>query len=304
VGVLRVEPTGPVRSLDELFAIAYAMESDALARYSQLAKKLHQRGTAALADIFDRMSEIQAGRVSELAHLATSPRETLPVEARPPWPIPDTYDAAPEIVAQSKLLTPYRALASAVRREERAFAFWSYVAAHAESNVVRQAAEHMALEALEYVSILRRERRQAFHAQRNASGSIQTIVNAAALAAKERQLAELLVRNPALLGENTSFSQTLMETSREAASKLEELETAHHPRLSLANLPADLSNDPLAISELLVEAYLSLADSSNDDDVVKVAQDLAGAAIYRLATLRSGSDSGTKTTNPLKETLV
>lgn len=304
MGVLRVEPTGPVRSLDELFAIAYAMENDALARYSQLAKQLHQRGAATQADIFDRISEIQAGRVSELAHLATSQRETLPVEARPPWPIPDTFDAAPEIVAQSKLLTPYRALASAVRREERAFAFWSYVVAYAESNVVRQAAEHMALEALEYVSILRRERRKAFHAQRNASRSTQATVNAAALAAKERHFADLIERNPAVLGENSSLAPVLVANSREAASKLEELEAAHHPTVLLPNLPADVSTDPLAIAELLVETYLNLADSSKNDNVVKLVQDLAGAAIYRLATLRSGSDSGTKTRNPLMETLV
>lgn len=46
---------------------------------------------------------------------------------------PETFDsdAAAEI-KNSKLLTPYRALATAVRNEERAFAFWSYLAAFAD----------------------------------------------------------------------------------------------------------------------------------------------------------------------------
>ena len=84
----------------------------------------------------------------------------------------------------------------------------------------------------------------------------------------------------------------IVRASKEAASKLDALEATHHPTLSLPRLPATLRDDPLAISELLVEAYLTLADSSKNSHVVDVAQHLAGAAIYRLATLRSGLDSG------------
>jgi hypothetical protein len=117
-------------------------------------------------------------------------------------------------------------------------------------------------------------------------------VNAAELAAQERRVAELLQQEPKSFLKDGEFTQMIVRTSMEAASKLDALEAMHHPTLSVPRLPATLRDDPLAISELLVEAYLTLADSSKSSHVVDVAQHLAGAAIYRLATLRSGSDSG------------
>jgi hypothetical protein len=262
------------------------MESDALEHYSKIAEQLHKRDSRGLAQVFDQLTEIQRGRVSDLASLADQGKNQ-PIDERIASLVPTTFDAPPKEAAQSKLLTRYRALAAAVRREERTFAFWSYVSAHAERDDVKQAAEHMALEALERVSSLRRERRRAFHAQRSTSGPMQITVDAAGLAAKERLIAEIIEQSSAPHHDN-DLTQVLATASREAASKLDELAEREHPRLSLPKLPANLERDPLAISELLVEAYLSLADSAKDANVVGVAQDLAGAAIYRLAALRSG----------------
>src|SRR5437868_944502 len=88
-----------------------------------------------------------------------------PSEVR--WELPATFDeeTAGEL-AGSALATPYRALSMAVRNEERAFALWTYIAAQAEDPAIRQAAETMAREELEHVSLLRRARRRAYHAQR------------------------------------------------------------------------------------------------------------------------------------------
>jgi len=289
---LKAEPAGPVRSLDEFFALAHAIETDAAARYSETARQLRHRGSNALADLFDRLAGAGRGHVSQITSWAAHRGEKSSVEARPPWPIPDTFDAPPDEVAQSKLLTPYRALASAVRQEERAFAFWTYVSAHAEKRDVKEAAERMALEELEHVSVLRRERRKTFHAQWPVAEIAERRVTAAVLAAKERRLAELIEQSPTLSGGRDEWACMIVLASRDTASKLDALEAMKHPTLSLPRLPADLSDDPLAISELLVEAYLNLADASKDANVVRLAQDLAGAAIYRLATLRSRSDWG------------
>ena len=295
--LLKSEPAGPVRSLGELFALAHAMESDALVRYSEIANQLRARDSSSLAEVFDQLTEIQRERVSDLASLAQR-RKSSTVNERIAGLVPKTFEVPPKEVAQSKLLTRYRALASAVRREERAFAFWTYVSAHAETDDVKQAAEHMALEALERVSMLRRERRRAFHAERRASGPVQVTVDAAALAASERRVADLIGNSPASLPEDSDLAQELVAASREAAAKLDELEASHHPTLSLPKLPPHLERDVLALSELLVEAYLALAESSKDAGVVGVAQELAGAAIYRLAALRSGSSSEAETRNP------
>ena len=284
MGRLKAEPARPVRSLDEFFALAYAVETDAAAHYAKTAEQLRARGARALAEVFERLTEVQLGHARELASRGKNPL----LGARLPWPLPDTYDAAPEEIAQSKLLTPYRALASAVRREERAFAFWTYVAAHAATGEIRQAAEQMAMEELDHVSILRRERRQAFHAQRSASGAIEMTASAAELAAEERRLAELIERDRTAFP-NSELTQTIVAASRDAAAKLDKLEARHHPTLPLLRLSADLRNDPLAVSELLVEAYLILADTAKNAKVLTVGQDLARAALYKLARLRAAS---------------
>jgi hypothetical protein len=60
------------------------------------------------------------------------------------------------------------ALAIAARNEERAFAFWSYVAAFAEKSDIKKAAEAMAGEELRHVAMLRKERRRTYHGEHDA----------------------------------------------------------------------------------------------------------------------------------------
>src|SRR5262249_13744698 len=54
----------------------------------------------------------------------------------------------------------------AVRHEERAFAFWTYVAAHSASSALRDLAETFANQELVHAAKLRRARRRAFHSER------------------------------------------------------------------------------------------------------------------------------------------
>jgi rubrerythrin len=292
---LRTEPAGRIHSLDELFALAYAIEASAAVRYDETAKRFAQQGASHLADVFERLAEIERSHMEQVRIWAVEQGKNAPADIRPPWPIPNTFDASLDELAQSKLLTPYRALASAVRHEERSFAFWTYVAAHATRAEVKRAAERMALEELERVSLLRRERRKAFHAQRSTSGPIEITVDAAMLAGEERRLAGLIEQGPDLFLEDSEFAREMARASREAAAKLDALLAAYHPKLLVPKLPAELSDDPSAVSELLVEAYLTLADTATNANVVRAAQELAGPAIYRLSTLRSGLESGTET---------
>ena len=59
-------------------------------------------------------------------------------------------------------VTAYRMLAIAVRNEQRAFAYFAYVAAHAADRELRQLAEDLAHERLGHAATLRRERRKAW----------------------------------------------------------------------------------------------------------------------------------------------
>ena len=47
MALLKTEPSQPVRSLGELFAVAHGMERDAAAHYAALAARLHGAGQAA-----------------------------------------------------------------------------------------------------------------------------------------------------------------------------------------------------------------------------------------------------------------
>ena len=117
-----------------------------------------------LAEVFAQLAAAEREHVDSVTRWSQSRRGKAPDPALVRWEAPETFDAetATEI-GTSRLTTPYRALAMAVRNEERAFAFWSYVAAYSEDSEIKQAAEAMAHEELGHVSTLRKERRRAYH---------------------------------------------------------------------------------------------------------------------------------------------
>src|SRR6185503_2621056 len=96
-----------IRSQDEMFALAHAMEQEAASKYDDLAEEMRRQHKDDLAVVFVKLAD-----------------------------------------------------------EERAFAFWSYMAAYSEDHAIQKSAEAMAKEELGHVSTLRKERRLAYHGQR------------------------------------------------------------------------------------------------------------------------------------------
>lgn len=282
---LKEEPPGLLHSLDEFFAVAHAIESDAVARYSETARLLRDQGEYALAAVFERLAESERGHVAQIDTWAEHRSAIPPEKTALPWAIPDTHDAPPAELARSKLLTPYRALAIAVRHEERAFAFWTYIAAHAERADVKEAAERMALEELEHLSILRRERRKAYREDQHASPPTQSVA-LSSLAALERQLATHIEQHPESAG-GGDVPVAIAADARGSADALDKIVAPDDPTISLPSIPRDARDDPIAISEYLADAYLRFAEASNNPEILSLTQQLAATAIYRLATLRS-----------------
>ena len=276
------EPAGPVQSMEEFFAIAHAIEMDAAARYEEAGRLLRAEGFQQMAELFEHLAGLERAHVGQVEQWAS--RKDVPAIPDEPWPIPDTFDAPPEEVARSRLMTPYRVLATAVRHEQRAFAFWTYVAAHAESQDVRRASEKMALEELEHASLLRRERRNAYRLAKAHPGEVDAGTSLTSLATTELHLAGILENVPAGDGW-TTFAKTLAAKSRTAAEKLQTLAAAHATKLNAPTLPPEQADDVAALSEYLAEAYLRLAESSRDEHVLAAAQELAAMAINRLGLL-------------------
>jgi rubrerythrin len=281
MSLLKSEPAGSVKSLEELIAIAAAMEQEAATRYAEIGERMRREGDPALASVFERLSADEMGHLDSVVQWSNRTKGRNPDPASIRWEIPETFDDEGVASAHPRLLTAYRALSMAVRNEERAFAFWSYVAAHAQSTEVRQAAERMAHEELEHVSILRRERRNAFHADRRHRDAHDG-QGTPDLAVLERRLADLLesLVHKAPPGERGRLSGFVEEARRHAL----ELDGVSLPTgVSMREVPTE----PVALAEMLTERYLEAGDSLKDADSLALVQELSSRAIIRLAWLRA-----------------
>src|SRR5690606_37647004 len=95
----------------------------------------------------------------------------VPEGSRFVWRLPPDIARSWDEIAGSALLTPYRVLSIAVENEETAFAYYAYIAAGAVDEALRTQAELLAAEELGHATLLRRERRKAYHRERAAAGA-------------------------------------------------------------------------------------------------------------------------------------
>lgn len=285
MSLLKSEPAGAVKSLEELFAIAAAMEQEAATRYAEIAARMRQEGDPALAEVFERLSADEQGHLDGVVQWSQKIKGQDPDPAWIRWVPPETFDDEGAAITDPKLLSAYRALSMAVRNEERAFAFWSYVAAHAEAPEIQKAAETMAHEELGHVTTLRRERRRAFHAERGQQRSGSMVEDSRAdLAALERRLADLLGPLAAKVPpEEGARLKGFADEARHHAQELEQVAIAV-PSGWPGGTPPD---DPVALAELLTDRYLEAGDILRDEEALGRVQALAGRAIARLAWLRA-----------------
>jgi rubrerythrin len=281
--LLKNEPAGTLRSLDELFALASAMEKEAADRYAGLADEMRAQKREDLQAVFAELADAEREHVDSVTRWSQSRRGKAPDPALVRWEAPETFDVeTAREIGKSRLTTPYRALAMAVRNEERAFAFWSYVAAYSEDSEIKRAAETMAREELGHVSKLRKERRRAYHKEheeterrrRGDTGVMQIDARALEL----RLAAQLADLERGLDGAAATRTRELREETMQMSQKAD----------GIGKLPIALEQrDAETISEALADAYLEGAESSDDQTQVVLLQGLAERAIARLAWLRS-----------------
>lgn len=166
---LREAPSVRVETLAELIGIANAIETEAIRRYGGLATEMRRRGEGATADAFDAMVREEEGHVAAVAGWARGLGEAVPDADTFRWRLPADLAESWEEVSGSALLTPYRAYAIAVDNEERAFAFYAYLAASATDPAIAREAEALAKEELRHAALLRTWRRTAWRQQRGAT---------------------------------------------------------------------------------------------------------------------------------------
>jgi rubrerythrin len=296
-------PVGDLHSIDDLMDIAVGIEREAALRYEQLSMLMDRRGNSGLAATFRDLAEIERAHEAGLASWVRRLGETEPIPKQFHWQFPETFslddvDAAP--------LSPYQALGIAVRNEERAFVFYTYVAAQAHARPdLRERAEALAKEELGHVAQLRRLRRHAYHA---AHGEQQPAVpQPSTLAALYRvawglecRAADLAATAARCLAGQDGYETQVPVITWVADDAGRRAETMARQVLELGGAPVETgSGAPVAPmapdravdlcerdAQASLETYLSIAERVRDDALLHPAQRLAEAAMARLAVIR------------------
>ncbi|KIZ35925.1 MULTISPECIES: hypothetical protein [Rhodopseudomonas] len=283
--VLTIDPPGPVNDLAELYAIAFEQADTAARQYEELDERLaapDEDSVKPVQRIWQSLTrrERQRGELVASRCIATFGTRPDPTQLRS---LPTDRIFAQELsnFANSSLSTPYLAWGIAVRRGDRAFIFWTYVAANTEDPRIRAAAEEFAREALHDCNLLRRERRLAWHAARDQTASEIDAEGGEALSAA--MLESLLSKDI------EQWSRRIPADAREVLSKLgssplpaSDPAEAQPPTETLE----EIKHRALRRAEQLTSLYLEEAERATNHDSLEFAQRLAGQSITRLAELR------------------
>ncbi len=260
--------------MDELLAIARTMELEAISGYAALAKRMHAEKQPELASVFETLVREEQGHLENIDNWIEVQQIEPSIAASPAQPMFDDEGAA---LVAPELLDAYRAFSMAVRNEERAFVFWTYVAAHANDHEIQKAAERMAREELGHVATLRRERRKAFHTIRNQRSDLPAIDPATL----ERRLAELLdeaatrVADPA----STKVKHQAEMARRRAAIVQSEAFSTPSPT-------PETGKRLISLCEYLLDYYLGSAERLRDNALRDLAQTCSGELVACLHLVR------------------
>lgn len=268
-----------VASMNELLALARSMEQEAIDGYVALAGRMREMGQPDLAGVFEALVTEEEGHLSKVNEWQTAIDQPKSPTEHPTEVLFDDEGAG---IIAPELLSAYRAFSIAVRNEERAFVFWTYVAAHANSAEIGKAAERMAHEELGHVTRLRSERRRAFHRERRTS----TKIAKTDLILLETRLADHLKTLVAAADPvNSGTLQALAKQARTRAEKLSQNPFSSTPLLEA--LPDTAVEQVLPLCELLTDCYIDLGQTAPDEFQRDRAQQSAAEMIHCLRAVRS-----------------
>lgn len=297
-------PVAEIDTLDQMMDIAVAMEREAARRYDELAAEMERQGNAETAALFRKLADEEREHESGIASWAIREDGRRPQAVAFQWRMPETFDLGE---TSGYTLTPYRALSIAVHNEECAFAFYSYLAAIAETDELRERAEAFAKGELDHVRRLRARRREAYHAERGGRprrvaatslGQLHTL--AAGLEKASAELNAALARR--LETRSASVLRHIAEEQRANADRLAEKPMAAEEQqgsqtaeaaktvgvlepgvlTALGALRLGIKN-----AEEMVQTYLDIAEHAKDEQVMHEAQRLAEQAIAQLTLIHA-----------------
>ncbi len=294
MSTLRAEPAFKPVSMDELMALAIAMEQEAARRYRQMADRMRLQGETGLESLFIFLAGVEDKHAAQIGDRSLALLGHRPGSAPVRWELPEKFE---EEEGRSYLLTPYRALAIAVRNEDRAFAFYSYLAAHADVPQIRQAAEDLAKDELDHAALLRRERRKAWREEPHEVPAEAADLGSflARVAAIEKFTAEAhhaLAARLAAGGNPTEarvFEEAAHDEERCAADAL--ARGAARQPAAFAGTSPETVRDGLRLLEYAFNQYAEVAERASDEAVLTAAQEFEARALKRLSYVQGAIGS-------------
>jgi rubrerythrin len=304
--LLPVLPGLVATSIDEVLALAHALERQAVTRYELFGRCMRQVGHANLAAVFESLAAEERRHVEGVERLSKDLLSGPPTADVMDWIVPETF--SPEDAGAPSQLTMHDVLAIAIRSEERAFSFWSHVAATATSEAVRQQAEAMARQELVHAAKLRHERRQAPRTLASpyppSNANSAAVPNAAAVWREARRLeaqaAEYLVSAGArLLQLDDEESAILLQTTAEnmrlivpaSMGRQDEPDDVELISRSVgaaaATGPSGLLFEAAGVVDRLVERYAGMLAASPDAAVTAEIEKFATPALKHLAQINA-----------------
>jgi rubrerythrin len=132
---------------------ALAIEREAVARYAELADMMQAHNNREVAGLFRQMADYERHHVE---HILAEMGWDEHVVSLPPggmWTTPESPEAVP-IEEMHYLMQPWHALQLALAAERRAQGFFAMLAAGAQDEGLRRAAEQMRDEEAEHVALI------------------------------------------------------------------------------------------------------------------------------------------------------
>jgi rubrerythrin len=144
-----------VRSLADLYAVAYRIEADAVERYELLADQMETHNNPELKAVFSDLARAEGIHRDEIKRMAGDIDVVAHAERMARWSRGDSPEEA-ELDQVSYLMTPWHALKLALAGEERALAFFQSVVAEAKDPKIKEMAEEFVEEEAEHVNLVHR----------------------------------------------------------------------------------------------------------------------------------------------------
>jgi rubrerythrin len=304
-----------VETPTELMSIALQAEREAIRRYTSLTIRMREANNESAARLFERMVEEEIQHEALLLQwMSQEGIQEDPNISPVKWADPQVSTEYNDDARSAYHSTPYRALAFAVHNEEIAFRFYTHVAAHSKNEIVRQHAETLAREELGHASLLRAERRKAFHAERDTHTEeprldASTITNEVDLLAAAIHIDNYLLEQMQLIKNNTPAIAPLLDQSQqyiadnEAAlevkknkdqlipseditSNLQKLKQHNAYMQNKFDQPGQETSRLWACCDRSFAFYDAIVESTEDEKVMLAAQGLTAIALDRIGFLK------------------